>query len=427
MTRRSVNCPNCETEITYDPEAGTGPSEYLRNGQCPECKYKLGKPDAAVDGSISLLPNSVSGETRIQESGTPTALLDETTNSVIDASNFPRIELTVNVETADGIDGRLSAQDFRIYEDDARQEIVEMDFSTASLDLVVVFDDTGSMQGEIDAMQAGVEELTDELAAKEIDARYALVSFKDDPEVDLRFTRDPRELKTAVDDLEAAGGGDRPEDAFGGIMTGLELSHRNDARPVFLTITDTSSHYRGETASEHPHMGRVSDSLFSTFDSAGDSDYILDEIATALADHDVSFVAVAPDLDHQKCSVKSLAGMVDGLWTDIGERSFDTVLDRIITVLSSTYTLTYYSNAESGASVPVRVEYEASTGGTLAASSRLNVPRHMEDNSSASTPSSARADTPSVQTPRFCPLCGAGLQEFGSPSFCPECGGDLDL
>jgi hypothetical protein len=482
MTRRSVTCPSCEIEITYDPEAGTGPSEYLRAGECPACGYELGQPDAVADGSISILPGSVGGETRIQESGSPTTLLEETTDSVIDASDFPRIELTVNVDTEDGIDGRLTAGDFQIYENDVRQEVVEFDFSTASLDLVVVFDDTGSMQSEIDAMQAGVKELTDEVAAKEIDARYALVSFKDDPEIDLRVTPSPRELKDAVDALSAEGGGDAPEDSFGAVMKGLELDLREDARPVFVTITDTTSHYRGETVSEHPHLGRMSDTMFSAFDSAGDSDYIHDEVADALAGADVSFIAVAPDIDHPKCSIKSLAGTVDGLWTDIGERSFDAVLDRIITVLSSTYTLTYYSSGDPGASVPVRVEYEDPTAGTLATSARLQVPRNAGTTasttgtapSSAGTSSStagpatsnkqtgtARSGQPANDVPtdsdraggqsrsseraghgtdqrgtgsattgrtaKFCPSCGSDLREFNSPSFCPECGSDIDF
>lgn len=427
MARRSVVCPNCETEITYDPEAGTGPSEYLGAGKCPTCQYELGQPDAVANGSISILPGSVSGDTHIHDSSSPTTLLGETTDSVIDASNFPRIELTVNVDTSKTIDGRLSPGDFRIYEDDHQQEIVEFDFSNTSLDLVVVFDDTASMQGEIDAMQAGVKGLTDELAAKEIDVRYALVSFKDDPEVDLQFTDRPRDLKAAVDELHASGGGDLPEDIFGGIMAGLELDLKDDSHTVFVTITDTTSHYRGETVAEHPHMGGIVDTVFSTFADHGDSDYIHDEVAGALADADISFIAIAPDLDHPKSSIKSLAGTVDGLWTNISDQSFDAVLNRIITVLSSTYTLTYYSGANPGDSVPVRVEYENATVGTLATSAKLQIPRNVQTKTPSMGSSSPGAESSTTQIPKFCPTCGSGLQEYDSPSFCPSCGTNLDL
>lgn len=279
---------------------------------------------------ISIVPPDSSGESGLTKTDDGPARLgrkgDINQNQGVDATEYPYIDVHINVDLNDEV-AALSKEHFKITEEGEPKSIESFDFRSSSLDLVFVFDDTGSMVGEIAGAKRGVTKLTDAVAERGIDARYGLVSFKDDVEVDQSMTADSTELKAAIDALEAGGGGDRPEANFDAIERALDLRLRNDATTVFVNITDANSHFRG--------------------DGSGYSDYVIGEVASDLENASVSFVSVSPDDsgrsslddDWQDRSLRLLADMVGGLWTDIDDEDFDWVLDRIIALLIGTYVI----------------------------------------------------------------------------------------
>lgn len=184
-----------------------------------------------------------------------------------------------------------------MYEAGEKQEIESIEASTSALDLAFIFDDTGSMNSEIDTAKRRVTNLTNEIEKRGIDARYALVSFKNDTQINVGFTADATKLKTKVETLRASGGGDAPECNFDAVETALSLEFRDEANQVFIDITDAPSHYAG--------------------DGSGYADYTIDNVADDLQTTGVSFIGVSPGFNDERTSVQLLAERVGGLWTDI--------------------------------------------------------------------------------------------------------------
>ncbi|WP_254767150.1 vWA domain-containing protein [Salinilacihabitans rarus] len=275
-----------------------------------------------------------------------------------DPSTYPEIDVNVRVDSDAGRDGELTADDFEVYEDGERVEIIDFEYSASSLDLVFVFDDSGSMGNEISSMKRKVKGLTEDIDEAGIDARYGLVSFRDDVDTDLTFTDDADALKDAVDSLEAYGGGDFPEDNFDAIVTALEDDYRDDAQKIVVDITDATSHYDG--------------------DDSGFSEYTLSDVATALNERGASFVAVSPGYDDPDASLKVLAEETGGLWIDIGDADFDRILDRISDLVVELYVLRYESDTEPGGVGEVGVEVEDPDLGTDSASGTVSVPEDTE-------------------------------------------------
>lgn len=265
----------------------------------------------------------------------------------VDASSFTKIWTHVYVNTSAGRAGELTESDFEVYEDGVVQTIESFNATgggvTTKADILFVFDDTGSMYDEISDMKAKVKNLTDSIEAAGIDARYALVSFKDAPELDQGWTSDASTFKSAVDALYASGGWDEPEDDLDALEMGLGLGFRTDAQKIIIDITDAHTHYRG--------------------DGSGYSDYTMPEVEEDLLRAGVTFIAVSPDFgtatttttvtDNEGKEVyttltsptdndkKVLAEDVGGLWIDIHAADFAEILDRIIVVITTAYHIDY--------------------------------------------------------------------------------------
>ena len=238
-----------------------------------------------------------------------------------------------------------------------------MTFLGDELDLVFVFDDTGSMSDEIEGAKEGVRFLTEEIDAQEMDARYSLVTFKNDPTVRTPFTRDAEAVTSHVDDLYASGGGEIPEGNFDAIERALDLDYRPDAQRVMVDITDAPSHFDG--------------------DGSGVSDYTFDDVAADLRESGVTFVSVAPDVEDRRSSAKSLTSAAGGFWTDISETrmgrtgNFESVLRRITDLLTSTYEIEFHTCTPPGTTRDLTVEFTGDAGSD-AATATLSVPERFD-------------------------------------------------
>ncbi|MFQ6130404.1 MAG: zinc-ribbon domain-containing protein [Armatimonadota bacterium] len=120
----------------------------------------------------------------------------------------------------------------------------------APVDLIVVFDITGSMGGAIDSCRKRAEALIRSLREeKEVDLRLGLVGFRDHDD-DEAPPFDPQPLTSSVDrlirwmnDWEAKGGGDTPEDQYAALMRAIKMKWDNERKgkkvtKLIVVITD---------------------------------------------------------------------------------------------------------------------------------------------------------------------------------------------
>lgn len=272
-----------------------------------------------------------------------------------DPSGYPTVGLYVDVDTDAGRDGKLTEDDFTVYEGGEKRPITDFSFSSTALDLVFVFDDSGSMSDEIATMKREVKSLTDQIASSGIDTRYGLVSFRDSPQIDLDLTDSASALKDTVDSLSADGGGDFPEDNFDSIQKALSLGFRDSAQKVVIDITDATSHHEG--------------------DGSGYSSNSLSEVATDLRKAGVSFISVSNGFDDPKASLKVLAQKTGGLWIDINDADFNLILERITEIIVNTYILKYESKTPAGSIGDVSTEVTDPNRGTDKTTAKVSVPK----------------------------------------------------
>jgi hypothetical protein len=167
------------------------------------------------------------------------------------SSQFPVITLTVNVrDRATGKRlGGLTRDAFSLREDMTPGEILSFEeqrlegtSSATPVDVVFVFDQTGSMSEEISGLVDRSRQFADILGDSGFDFRLALVSYSDRVERVSGYTSNVEEFKRQLSKLTADGGDDEPENQLDALIEASKLPHRAGARKVFLLITDASFH-----------------------------------------------------------------------------------------------------------------------------------------------------------------------------------------
>lgn len=127
--------------------------------------------------------------------------------------------------------------------------------TTASGDIDIVFtiDTTGSMGSYIAQVKQYAQSLVDQVNAQTNSARFALISYRDDPawtrysadypaRVESGFTTDATALKAAINALSVNGGGDWPETMYSGIDAALDLPWRPGVKKVVIVLADAPPH-----------------------------------------------------------------------------------------------------------------------------------------------------------------------------------------
>jgi Mg-chelatase subunit ChlD len=119
----------------------------------------------------------------------------------------------------------------------------------AKLDVLFLIDATGSMGGEISRLQDTIKTVAGRLKGLEAQpsVRYGLVAYRDQGEeyvtASADFTSDIDSFKASLDQVEAAGGGDKPEDVESGLAKAVNGASWGDdsVRLVFL-VADAAPH-----------------------------------------------------------------------------------------------------------------------------------------------------------------------------------------
>jgi PGF-CTERM protein len=204
-----------------------------------------------------------------------------------------------------------------------------------AVDVVFVLDDTNSMNPEIDGLKQNVIGYADSLEERGIDARYALVTFRNDYELDQGFTDDAADVERTLSNVEAAGGGDIREDSFDAIRFATSLDYRADATRVIVTVTDAPSHTSGTVENAGTPDGQLTDlTLTETADLLGD-EYTLVSVSPDLADNpelDACSRATVEDCGDLKLLTEEAPS---GSWIDLaaveqqGGAAFDGILEEV--------------------------------------------------------------------------------------------------
>ncbi len=250
----------------------------------------------------------------------------------METSGFPSISAFVRVNTSAGIAGDL-VDDFELCEQGKQPLDLNVSFTSGtSADIVFVFDDTGSMYEEIDGMKTAISSFVDKIDNAGIDARYALISFKDTVTLRQDFTDNEEVIQSAIGTLSASGGGDYREDDFDAIAAatrdkapdvgGSLSAYRAAAQRVIIDITDAPA--------------QVSNSI---------SSYTMGDIENMLEGY--TYIAISPELSatYADGDKKVLASNIGATWFELPTTSssefVDTLVDEVGGLLTTTYTLTY--------------------------------------------------------------------------------------
>ncbi|MFB6101768.1 MAG: vWA domain-containing protein [Haloplanus sp.] len=275
-----------------------------------------------------------------------------------DDSAFPDLSTFVRVDTTAGNAGDLVSEDFALCEGGCDQDVTAtFDTGDRQADIVFVFDDTGSMFEEIDDLQNNITSFINDVESAGIDARYALISFKDVVETDLDFTTSASDVQSAVNALSASGGGDGPEDNLDalGVATrnltpdsGPALSsYRSGAQRIIIDITDATGHEEG--------------------DGSGFTNYTQGDIEGFLSGY--TYYAVSPtDPWGTEVDKRDIANnLSNGTWLELSSSgaNLDTVLtDLVEDITAPTYRLDYTTpnTTTTGSPRTVEVRVDDPTG-----------------------------------------------------------------
>ena len=181
--------------------------------------------------------------------------------------------------------GQLSPQHVEVKEDGQKVQVVDFrgEEQGRAVDIVVVFDITESMQPFIDGLKEATSDFADRLGKANRDYRLGLVSFEDYvTRQDPVFTRSATEFKSWVGSLQAAGGGDIPENSLDALEAASKFPFRPDAQAVIILITDAPNHFRGDGSEKNNPYGREITPL------------TVDELLPTLKKANINVVAISP-------------------------------------------------------------------------------------------------------------------------------------
>ena len=124
------------------------------------------------------------------------------------------------------------------------------------LDIVITFDSTGSMQGEIDQVKSQIERIGTVLYQLIPKTKIGICTYRDETDLyvvkGLPLTSSLNEVVDYLEGIEAGGGGDEPEAVNAGLRWSIEKNNfRRRARKIILVFGDAP-----------PHASRMDECLF---------------------------------------------------------------------------------------------------------------------------------------------------------------------
>ena len=329
-----------EEAITLDPKYAAA---WNNKGLALDGQGKYDEAIQSFDKAIDLITQekNIPISTAINELSNA-ASENNAFNLGIDSTAYPNVKASVFVDKFCAMAGNLKKEDFKVKENDIEAAIDNFYFSgNASgqkLDLAIVFDETTSMDNEIDALKSKVKELTQKINSSKLDARYSLVTFNGaDVSTKINWTNDAESFRNMVIKLSTSGGNSElPENSLDGIERALSIGFRPDAQKVIIVVTDEPSQQKG--------------------DGKSNSAYTMEDVKSDLLNSGAMLIAVSPDFRNPNvdpnmprsnllefADMRMLGDEASGLWIDIKAADFSTILKQIQGILIGTYVIEYTS------------------------------------------------------------------------------------
>ncbi len=249
----------------------------------------------------------------------------------VDTGRYPNITLYVNVkDSAGNLVGGLKKEQFSITEDGAAVDIIDFAGTgeVRTVDIVFVFDTTGSMTEEIEGVKRTSISFAQKLKDKGRNYRLGLVAFGDEIrgiyQSDRSLTDNAEEFKGWISTLRAEGGGDTPENSLGAIKEATQMNFRSGTQKILILITDAPAHHYGE--------------FFGL--AFNDADLTADRISKMLREKSITLYAVACDSSDYRQLVSDTNGEFYPLTPTT---DFTGIIDKIGQTIAEQYKMSYKS------------------------------------------------------------------------------------
>jgi molecular chaperone DnaK len=234
--------------------------------------------------------------------------------AVIEAEEVGRPEITIREE----ILAKGSNENLRSILDEMRRDVESAAAGTTELDVVFMFDTTGSMNPYIEQVKAHLSRMVGELVEFIPDLRLAIIGYGDhdqdqkEPYVvyPIDFSQDKEKLASDIQKMEQTYGGDTPEAIADALHAATELSWIPSNNKAIILVGDAPPHgeYRGQDAYPNCPNGfdwkaefkRLSDDMDVTFytilcGSDPDAERVWRQIAEPNDGRFVEFGALEPE------------------------------------------------------------------------------------------------------------------------------------
>jgi outer membrane protein OmpA-like peptidoglycan-associated protein len=238
----------------------------------------------------------------------------------VDISSFPEISLVLKISP--NYISRIKNQNLQLFQNGKQMPILSFGTSNYKnkipVDIVFVFDKTGSMVDYIDKVKDNIGHFISNLLNKGIDYRIGIVAFSDIVDSVYNFSDNIDNLKANIKDIKPVGGGDPNENALEALYSASKLPFRSDAKKVIMLFTDALYHYRGAKGD-------------------GQTDFTLNEIIDILINNSIVTYTIVPLIfDQYKHLSKATGGKTYNLVDN-----FNSILDNFSEDIGTFYTLKY--------------------------------------------------------------------------------------
>lgn len=267
----------------------------------------------------------------------------------VDITHFPMIGIVFDVFDSKStfLEG-LQKNDVLISENGQAQQVESLSLITSAnrvpVDFVFAVDQTGSMRDKIEAIKQNIDDFTTKLAAKGIDYRLGLITFDDNVAGRYWLTDDLGQFKKWIGTIEAAGGGDEPENALEALRAATGMNFRSSANRCVVLITDAPYHEYNVNG-----FGRTM--------------YTARTMSVILNRNDIRTFCITPT---NIPGYRQIAEETGGQLFDI-EQSFSDILNKFVTTMTALYSATYRSSNDL---IPDSIQVEVKLPGQNAATKR---------------------------------------------------------
>ena len=272
--------------------------------------------------------------------GTPAAPLSEPQE--IDEGDVVRVDselVTLNVSVVDRATSRgvvgLTQGDFKIYEDNAEQQIGHFESSSAPFNLVLLIDLSGSTKDKLKLIRSAAEHFVE--AARPEDS-IAVITFAAAPTLVSPLTTNREALRQRINSIETAQGDTKLYDALNFAMTDALKDAGTSRRTAIVVLSDgldgtlPSVHGDGSRLSYNEILSRIREFDGVLYALWVDTEY------ESLSDKDTQ----PEDFDAGHDRMAEMADEGGGLFYEVGKlEDLAGAYERVVADIGTVYSLSY--------------------------------------------------------------------------------------